>query len=483
MRWILIALLSLGVIGCNSSNLVTVWVPSEPFSADPIESNYIVHQILYRSVLSTLVSKHRVGRYSKLLVEKWSVSSDFREWSFTPRRDALFENGHKVSGAAIVASLTRLAFVARSGKRRLAMFDKMTGISQLKSPNAIIPGLTVDKNGDVILKFDAPIPSLLEILSESQYAIVHQENFDPVSGAWIASKKPISSGPYSLELGRPYGFKLIRRKDFSLEGSAEKPISEIEITWKPERREKSDILLGHSTSEVPLGYEFTGGPVAGIGYVRCHSWKRRDRVCGDRHDRIILRDAFYNSLRRSGLDPVFSFFPNSRPKESILAMEQGGFQSHREVLFFPSKSKLNRFFIKYGDALVDACRIIGCSAKANEISVKEVVAENAPDLQFYSVDLSVRATEMDLGNIRQELYAMFIDPAGLRLPDPDGRIAAHIRSGKSNLDQLNEIIWEEGAIWPLVHFSQGFLAKRGRIDFSLINPMATPMEFAWVGMR
>ncbi|OFZ18056.1 MAG: hypothetical protein A2X94_02460 [Bdellovibrionales bacterium GWB1_55_8] len=474
-------------VGCSRVNQssVQIWVPGAPFSADPLQSNYVVHQIVFRSILATLISKHRIGEYAHLLVDSWRVSPDHREWIFVPRKGLLFDNGDPIDAKAIVSSFKRIAFVSKAGKFRPSLFSKLVGVENLKSPTTEFSGISVSKDENIVFRFTAPVPDLLEIISASAYAVSHPANYDLKTGAWLDRLKVVASGPYRLVEWGNERVTLKRRDNFSIQGGHDRPIDKFEIVWRADQQSTSDLRLGHSSSAPQVGYEFFGGPVSGIAYVRCHSWTNADRICGQKLDRLTLRERFYSSLRRRGLSPSGSFFPDTRSQTDVTSFRNDGVRAKGNVTgyFLPSKSSLNPFFSAYGAALVEAGGAIGISMLPKEITPQQAVRENAPNLKAYLVDFSVRATEVDFGSIQRELYNMFIDPSGLQLPDPDETIRRYLLRGGLSLEYINHKIADQGAIWPLMHFAQGFYARKGLFDFSLLNPMATPIELVWLGFE
>lgn len=58
-----------------------------------------------------------------------------------------------------------------------------------------------------------------------------------------------------------------------------------------------------------------------------------------------------------------------------------------------------------------------------------------------------------------------------------------LESEKVNLPKINELIWDQAAVWPLVHYGIGFWGKKGKYNFSQINLLRSPTVFELIGIN
>jgi hypothetical protein len=469
---VLITLFAFFLIARDRERKVIIWSSNVPYSADPVESNYIAHQIAFRSILGTLVTKYKNGSITGLIAESWEKSSDSRNWKFKIRKGLKFSNGQSITAEKVFVSLKRsiCALKKRNGKDRLF---ELVGES----------GLRYDTDQ---LEFMSKVPAeqLLDVISDGTYAIVDQSDFDAESCQWKNPKNVTSSGPYQLLNWAENEIALLKRDDFPHPDFHAKPIHQALIKWGKEDRDNADVLLAHSFSNYSeKEYDFYGGPLTGIAYVRCHSWKLKDSVCSNRQTMTSLRELFYTDMEKSGLAINRNFFPTASGQNHQYLNHDSCVSNNKEIRYLESVSGLNPYFAAYGKSLSKAAKMCSINSSSKRIDSKKVIFEKDPNLKKYEVDFSARATEIDFSSIKDELKTMFSSSDGLRLPDSDGRIHEILGKDRIDFDQLNQIIRDQALIWPLSHFSQGLLVKKNTFDFSQLNTMLPPIELQWVGWK
>ena len=109
--------------------------------------------------------------------------------------------------------------------------------------------------------------------------------------------------------------------------------------------------------------------------------------------------------------------------------------------------------------------------------------EDEDYLKYYNYDLTGGSTGILINNPYNDIEFMFNSKEGIRLPDADGSIKYELeKQNKMDLSKINELIWEQGIIWPLSHFSNGIWTK-DTIDVSNLNTAIPPIEFNWIGLK
>jgi hypothetical protein len=476
-------------VGCSKDlPVVKFWVPSAPYSSDPVDSNYIVHQAVFRSVFGTLVSRYRIGQYTGVFADYWDVSTDKRTWRFHVRSDLFFEDGRKIDAETIVRSFVRNISILTSKGNVDPLLANIVGVRPFLNVSESVAGIrSVD--GFVEFRLKVGRTDFLDIVSRSPFFVVSPDDYNATSGVWVNLRKVTASGPYRVTFWDDNVIRLKRRSGYLSSLFYSKLIDEVHFTWNIADRSDSDFVLGHSLSD-DLGktHEFTGGLVSGIAYVRCHSWKLKGSFCGNSILRRQFKELFYDEWRKRGFNIERNFFPARKTHgESVSSGVK--FDDTKKVIwngkvrYLISHSLLNPYFREYGAVVRSVAQQLFMSIDGRELAPSDVIKENNPDLSAYDLDLSVRATEVDFSALNSELISMFISSDGLRLPDVDGKLSAVVRRSVVDIEKINQIIEQQGVLWPLVHFSQGLYVKKNRFDISWLNMMLPPIELQWVGWQ
>ena len=71
---------------------------------------------------------------------------------------------------------------------------------------------------------------------------------------------------------------------------------------------------------------------------------------------------------------------------------------------------------------------------------------------------------------------------GILLPDESGEILKELDKETLDIQKINELLWDQGLIWPVTHYSSG-LWTRPDLDFSEINLVLPPTSFQWIGWK
>jgi len=340
----------------------------------------------------------------------------------------------------------------------------------------------------VVFKFDKPMRNLPDIISTPTYAIVSSKDYDPVTKKWRNPKHITASGPYRISAWSDESLELRRRTEVVNHEFHHKMLDKIKFAWNLSEKYSSDIVLAHSISGgFPDSYSFFGGPVSGVAYLRCHSWKLPASVCGQLISRRAARNSFYRAMESAGhkISTQFFLVDGPSPTRDYTPDTSSPFDNtrHKSLTILKSHTNLNPYFSSYVDALSKAAGELHIPVEPKDVSSAEVMRYNNPDLPVYQIEISARATDIDFGSLKRDLEMMFLSLEGLRLPDTDGRIRQEIENDKPDLQRINQIIWEQAAIWPMAHFSQGVFAKKSLFDMSQLNLLLPPLELQWIGWR
>jgi hypothetical protein len=358
----------------------------------------------------------------------------------------------------------------------------------LKDLQQEFSGIQVLNASELRFQFQESVPDFPTAVSASRYGITHSSNFNGIDGQWQKLPEPISSGAYKITKWTPQEISLELREDWTTALAHERPLRKVMLTWGgAETKAEADIALGHSIQrDLSKTHFFVGGPMTGISFVRCHPWKIKTSVCGSKKVAAALRDQFYAELETRGLRPERDFIPDpdfrTKAVAPIKTDTKNENRSFDPVKVLRATGKLNPFIGEFNSAISRAAATLHLSSSVEQQSSQVVLAEKDPNLKSYQVTLSARATELDFEALQTELAVFFLTSDGLRLPDREGGIRKEILSGSPNIRAINQLIYDDAAIWPLTHFSQGLFFKKSKnLDSTHFNPMLPPGEYQWLG--
>ena len=192
---------------------MNLWLSDIPYSTDPLSYDALSHHVAFRSVLSPLISTYKLGEYVGILAESWSVSEDFKQWSFTIRPNLTFENGDMISPKIIETSFKRIAFLLKNNKSKNEFIDHILEKNKLVSIDTKIKGIK-STNNKIIFTFKKSMPNVLDLISFGLFSIVHPNNYNSQNGSWISENKTIASNFYTIDTWSNSEIILKLRKDF-----------------------------------------------------------------------------------------------------------------------------------------------------------------------------------------------------------------------------------------------------------------------------
>ena len=470
----------------KSQEPVQVWMPWVPTSMDPFDYDSFAHHVSARSLIGSLVTQYKTGEFIGLLADHWGVSEDKKIWTFHIRPGIQFENGDLVTADIIVKSWVRLAVLLNKKQSHSDFFSLIEGMDQLSSLSQTVPGL-VAGNDSVTIRLKKPFSKTLETLSFGLYGIVHPVDYDSATGNWIDKKKIISSNAYRLKSWNKDSIELEMRPSFLPQIVHPLPIRKLKLVWDSNSKDLSKIVVSDSNDRsMPKNFTFYGGSPSGIVYGRCLSWKLKDGLCSTQEGRLVIRDLLYQSLEAQGIQPVRSFFPLGM--QGIKSMTINRTESPIRLTkptalkIFYRKKTGNEIFEKIRSQISD-------TGKKNNIAITEVdmppnefVASLDPDLTAYKADIALHATGVLIEDPASDIRFMVLSKEGIRLPDTDGRIREEIGKEGFSPQRVNEIIWDQGVVFPLGHFAMGVWAT-DELDLHLLNSVLPPLEFQWIGFK
>lgn len=460
-------------------------VESAPFSADPLEFDALVHHVTFGSTLSPLVSSYAKGKHTGLLAESWTVSPDQRIWVFKVRSRLTFEDGASITPKTIIDSLTRIACLLKERHSKTGLVEFLEGFDELSNSNRNIPGLLSDSSS-VTFKFIKPMRDLLDQLSFGMYAVVSPRDFDQKTLKWHAGINPTASGPYRIVKHENKSTHLELRRDYPKDLLHKSVFEKIHLLWDMGESLKADMFFGSSTYKATSDYSFVPSGLRDIYFVKIISSQDPTSPLQDKEARRWLRDAFYNSYKRSGFKPPAWFFPAFEgPSVSQNEFSRPIFPGRKRIRF----SKMEAGASKRLAALNRAFEEMASSAGLTLEPVRQDMELEARDASSGkkaqpAYDLFVMGTQIRIDSPDESIRFMFRSKEGIRLPDTDGRIEAELRKNRLDLTVINGLIEDQAAVWPTLHPEMGFyLRKNAGIDLTQLNLGVPPIQFQWIGQK
>ena len=114
-----------GAVAAQDRSVLRVVPSSDLTVLDPVWTTaYIVRTHGYL-IYDTLFAMDANDRPQPMMVDRWTVSDDRLTWTFTLRPGLEFHDGQPVTGADVIASLTRWGARDTFGRRLFAVLDGM----------------------------------------------------------------------------------------------------------------------------------------------------------------------------------------------------------------------------------------------------------------------------------------------------------------------------------------------------------------------
>jgi hypothetical protein len=397
-----------------------------------------------------------------------------------------FEDGMTVTPDLIKQSLTRMGFLMKQNGSRSGMFEYLSGFDKIDSPTSAIAGIQTEV-GKLILRFDSPVPRLLEIVSFGLYGVVHPADYNHVTGAWLNPKQVHASGPYRISKWDDNAETLELRKEFPASLLHSRPLKTVQIIWDMSRKDTSDLIMASEFEKQNYkNYVFYGPAASGIAYVLCLTWYKKDSPCHSKDIRLVLRDRFYKKLANL-YQPIFrSFFPLAMKGVTEfnlpeLAHSSPASAEKRNLTYlFKTSNVMNDSVYESVKSTVEE---FGYHIEKSNAAWTSMMTHLNYDVENPEYDLVTVATGIRLEDPVHDIRFMVNSKEGIRLPDPTGKLREMTLTDDVDINAVNAQIWEDAIVWPITHFSAGLLVNDERLDMSQVNVIHPPTYFGWIGRK
>lgn len=469
---------------------ILVFLNSAPYSSDPLEYDSFYHHIAFGSVFGNLVSQYKLGEHSPELAQSWRVSPDQKEWVFTIKKGLTFSDGTPITAKSFVLSWLRLAKIMKERHSRSGFFENLLGYDKLNKSSIEIDGLQSSEE-NLVIKLIKPMPGLLDKISFGLFSLVHPSQFDQVSGKWIANKKNlISSGAYQMITWNDNQLVLSLRKEYPSSLHHENPIEEIEIFWKKDFHPTAeiDIAMGSELSTPPnSNFILHGGPPSSIFFMRIMGWQDSESFFYKKENRLAFRNEFYSQLEKSGFKPTRSFFPliiNGIAEMADSSSEPISIDTTKNIRIpsYPLPAFPSLLPDQTIDMAIESANKFNLLVKRNPIDLITLFDEIEKNSKKSTWDIVRYGTGILASDPIDDVKFMFQSKEGILLPDESGEIAKELDKNPIDLQKINLLLWNDGIIWPVAHYSSG-LWGRPDLDFSQINLVLPPTSFQWIGWK
>lgn len=478
LRMPLAIVLWITLTGCfrQMEQKVIFSISSPPYSADTIEYDYFGHHQVFRSVLGSLVSVYSKGEISPFIASSWEFRDNKKKWKFIIRENVLFEDGITISPEIVAKSFCRMAYLQKNKNSKSGLLEFIVGFENINSINTC-EGITFDESA-VYFNFIKPIENLLELISFGQYSIVSPDNYDK-NGKWIDDKKAVSSSFYRIESWGESELVLLLRKDFIEMLGHNKKYHKIKVVWGSSYRDDADIKTASSMEPHSEKYDYISGANSNIFFLRIVNWKHH-QILSNTNVRKKIRSLFYKKIKDNGFEITNSFFPISIKGIREMPLNEindpnpiSGLSGIKYSYHSNKKAHLNIILEKIVNEL---------DFDIVNPTVQEKSATLDPNASGFKVDLFPMHTGILIDNPYDDVKFMFLSKEGILLPDSTGELVETLKKDSFDLQRINELIYEQAIIWPLIHFSDGVLIKDD-IDITMLNTIYPPIDFAFVGLK
>lgn len=486
----------------QSRELLKVKALIFPTSTDPLLYDNFVHHLAFTSVLSGLVNQYKKGEIKPQVAERWTVSDDGLAYRFWIKRGLTFSDGSEITGDVVAANLRRVAYVKQERGSRSGLLEFVEGFGTIRSADdRTFSGIEVSRSEDggqdiVTIHLSRPVSDFLEKLSFGFYTIAHPSSFDPKTGSWRDAKNPISSGPYKIAKWTDNHLVLELRIDtnFDIHPRAYRKI-EISNTRDPETAFSADVYMGSQDSlAAPAGHVFHGPVASNITYIRCDLSDDPTNPLSNRLIRLAFRTLLYAEAEKRGLPIARSFFPPalqrveelSDPSVASPAEVQAIMQAWRgktrdlvlplfpTPMKSPDKKHIKHSFETLFEATEAALKSLGIPYRVRPYSLAGE--------ETFKYDIMYWITGVRVDAPLADIRFMFLSKEGIQLPDETGEIKKLVASETFEPQRVNELLWEQGLIWPLDHTTQG-LWVAPTVDMSMVATHLPPTAFEFIGAK
>lgn len=455
-----------------------------PTSVDPMDYDYSIHHNTMRSVFASLVSAYKSGEYAPQVAKNWKTNADQTEWKLEINQDWTFENGDLVTPEIVLRNFKRVLLIKNQSNSKSGLLEYVVGAETLYSLEDDIQGLKATKN-EIVFLFTKPMPDFLGKISFGLYSIAHPNDYDE-KGKWKDKKHGIPSGHYKITRWDDKKMSLKLRTNLKTGKITNKNIHEVDFIYPDDLSEVEDAKMIFSDRLNPKidenKWSFASSTLDNkIIYIQVMKWDEPNSIYSVKENRKKLRDVFYASLQKAGMEPMTSFFPLSIKGVTRFTFDKDHFDlGQRKVATQPftttdykvSQRKKTQGDI-FSEAYYDFCLSINATPQINNYPSSLEDEKKVFDIQYLGTGVSI-------DDPKEDIRFMFKSKHGIMLPDESGEILK-LLDNDFNVQDINKELWEQAIIWPLKHYSSGFWYRNDSdLDISELNLLLTPMDLQFL---
>ncbi len=171
---------------------------AEPDSLHPHQAQGLGSQNILRDVCEGLLTVAASGKPAPGVASSWRISDDGRQWDFTLRPDARWEDGSPVRAADFVAAW-RAAVAPRTQAHQAGLFDVIENAEAIRRGQLAASrlGVTAVDDRHLRVRLNRPEAGLPELLSLPLFCPLHPAALTSTA-LKSGGRKPISNGAYRL---------------------------------------------------------------------------------------------------------------------------------------------------------------------------------------------------------------------------------------------------------------------------------------------
>ena len=454
-------------------------------SLDPLRFDKLENQIVTSSVNATLVSNLGSSGIQPLIANSWSNANDFKTWVIELDENKKYSNGEKLEPEDVLLNLKRYIFSQKQSLSTSGLLDKLEGYSDLDTSkiqniNEInLKGLKLKKNR-LTFNFIKSMPNFLDQISFGIYGISHPTSFKE-NGEWIEKKDYITTGRYKVDKWD------INEIIISLTEDRIDNFKKIKflIGFNEENLKKSDMAYASKNSLAfnDDWYYLSRVKDSNITYIKVMRWNVPGDYWNSRENRINFRNKYYEYLEKNGFELSNSFFPvQIRGVQKISYDKYKGIIKKKKITippFFKSlKSSVNLNKKDFGEiykkAIEDLCAENNMNLNYIDYPSKEEEEKEIYDFQFLGTGINIE-------DPYEDIRFMFMSKEGIRLPYLDKKTIEALKNSDFNIQKINQMIFDEGLVWPILFTSQGMWVNRDKqINFKNANLTKIAIDFYFV---
>jgi peptide/nickel transport system substrate-binding protein/oligopeptide transport system substrate-binding protein len=184
---------------------LTVVFSSHDIELDFRKSYFASEAQIFTAIYEGLFSYHPLSLEPvPALAQRWEVSDDKKQWTFTIRRNAIFENGDPVRAEDFRAAWLSLLEPARESPYS-SLFDIIEGARDYRNGNEKNPakvGIIASDDRTLVVKLNSPASFFPAMLCHHSFSPIHPSMINRTDWSGTGEKNwipPVSNGPFCLD--------------------------------------------------------------------------------------------------------------------------------------------------------------------------------------------------------------------------------------------------------------------------------------------